>query len=168
MVASGIGYMARCTAPVKGHRTASAAADCPACGGRYGRYSGYSSYGSYSSPTSYSSGGSGGGRSSGGASVISGRPRWSGASSSMVYTPAEVRALTPVRESVEKRAALSDLRDVYILLKLPRTDEWVLSGYGRVSRERSGEQQGGGSGKSHLWPCAAEYLMVGQCPQLGR
>ena len=27
--------MARCTAPVRGHRSASAAADCPVCGGRY-------------------------------------------------------------------------------------------------------------------------------------
>ena len=32
----------------------------------------------------------------------------------MVYTPAEVRALTPVRESVEKRASLPDLRDVFL------------------------------------------------------
>ena len=46
-----IGHMARCTAPVRGHRTASAEAECPACGGRYGRYGGYSSYGSYSSPS---------------------------------------------------------------------------------------------------------------------
>ena len=32
----------------------------------------------------------------------------------MVYTPAEVRALTPVRESVEKRMPLPDLRDVFL------------------------------------------------------
>ncbi len=32
----------------------------------------------------------------------------------MVYTPAEVRALTPFRESVEKRASLPDLRDVFL------------------------------------------------------
>ena len=32
----------------------------------------------------------------------------------MAYTPAEVRALTPVRESVEKRALLPDLRDVFL------------------------------------------------------
>ncbi len=44
----------------------------------------------------------------------SGRPRWSRAGSSVVYTPAEVRALTPVRESVEKRASLPDLRDVFL------------------------------------------------------
>ena len=30
------------------------------------------------------------------------------------YTPAEVRALTPVRDSVEKRAPLPDLRDVFL------------------------------------------------------
>ena len=32
----------------------------------------------------------------------------------MAYTPAEVRALTPVRDSVEKRAPLADLRDVFL------------------------------------------------------
>jgi hypothetical protein len=103
--------MARYTAPVRGHRSSSAAADCPACGGRYGRYGGYSSYsshGSYSSP-SYSSPGS-----SGGGSGSSARPRWSPAGSSVAYTPAEVRALTPVRRSVEERAPLPDPRDVFL------------------------------------------------------
>ena len=32
----------------------------------------------------------------------------------MVYTTAEVRTLTPVRESVEKRTSLPDLRDVFL------------------------------------------------------
>jgi hypothetical protein len=32
----------------------------------------------------------------------------------VVYTPAEVRALTPVRSSVENRAPLPDLRDVFL------------------------------------------------------
>jgi hypothetical protein len=32
----------------------------------------------------------------------------------VVYTPAEVRALTPLRESIEKRASLPDLRDVFL------------------------------------------------------
>jgi len=44
----------------------------------------------------------------------SARPRWSRAGSSLVYTPAEVRALTPVRDRVEKRAPLPDLRDVFL------------------------------------------------------
>ena len=42
------------------------------------------------------------------------RPRWSRAGSSVAYTPAEVRTLTPVRESVEKRAPQPDLRDVFL------------------------------------------------------
>jgi len=99
--------MARCTAPVYGHRTASGAAACPVCGSRS---RGYGSYSSYSSP--YSSSGSGG--SSGGGSGSSVRPRWSRASSSVMYTPAEVRTLTPVRENFEKRASVPDLRDVFL------------------------------------------------------
>ena len=104
--------MARCTAPSRGHRTASAAANCPACGGRYGRYGSYKSY-SYPSYSS-SSGSSGGGRSGGVRSGSSARPRWSPADSSVAYTPTEVRALTPVRESVEKRAPQPDIRDVFL------------------------------------------------------
>lgn len=104
--------MARCTAPVEGHRTASGAANCPACGGRsrgygYGRHSSYNS-----SPSYYSSGSSGG---SGGGSASSARPRWSRAGSSVSYTPAQVLALTPVRNSVESLATtLPDLRDVFL------------------------------------------------------
>jgi len=108
--------MASCTAPVRGHRSASAAANCHACGSRYGRYSGYSGgYGrAYPSPSYSSLGNSGGGRSSGGGSGSSARPHWSPASSSVVYTPAEVRTLTPFRDTVEKRATLPDLRDVFL------------------------------------------------------
>lgn len=106
--------MARCTAPVRGHRTASAAANCPACGGRYGRsYGGYSGYGSYS-PSSYSPSRSTGGSGSSGGSSRSTKPRWSGAGSSVWYTPEEVRALTPVRNSVEVLAKQPDLRDVFL------------------------------------------------------
>lgn len=107
--------MARCTAPVEGHRSASAAANCPACRGRYGRSSGFSSYSgaSYSSPSYYSpSGSSGGGRSSGGGSRIS-RPRWARAGSTVWYTAAEVQELEPVRANVEKQASL-DLRDIFL------------------------------------------------------
>jgi len=103
--------MARCTAPVEGHRSASAAAACPACRGRYrGGYSSYSysSLGSYSSP-SYSSSGSSAGRSG-----SSARPRWSPAGSTVSYTPAEVRALTPVRETVEKLTLLPERRDFFL------------------------------------------------------
>lgn len=104
--------MAQCTAPRYGHRTASGRDNCPACGGR-GGYRSYSSYPSYSSPSYPSSGGSGGGRSSGGGSGRTTRAPWSRPGSVALYTPAEVRALTPVRENVEKRAAL-DVRDMFL------------------------------------------------------
>jgi hypothetical protein len=105
--------MATCTAPVNGHRTASGAAACPACSSRA---RGYASYSSYSSPYHSSRspiGVTSGGGSTGG-SGHSPRPRWSRAGSSIVYTPTEVRTLTPVREHFEKRASLPDLRDVFL------------------------------------------------------
>lgn len=46
-------------------------------------------------------------------SSSSARPRWSRPSSSVLYTLTEVRALTPIRESIEERASL-DLRDVFL------------------------------------------------------
>lgn len=104
-------HMARCTAPRNGHRTESGRAACPACGGSYSRYSGYGSN-SYSYPSYYSSSGSS--RSSSSGSGGSSRPRWSRAGSPVVYTPSEVRTLTPIRESFEKRASLPDLRDVFL------------------------------------------------------
>jgi hypothetical protein len=106
--------MARCTAPSRGHRSAAAAAACPACRNR-GRYGGYSSSSYYSPTPSYSSSSSSGGgsRSSGGSSR-SIRPRWSSAGSSQLYTPEEVRSLTPIRETVEKRASLPDIRHIFL------------------------------------------------------
>src|SRR5699024_8836031 len=101
--------MARCTAPVRGHHSASARENCPACGGRYG-----SRYVSYSLQ-SYRSGGSGS-SSNNKESGRSAKPRWSGPNSSVVYTTQEVRALTPIRNSVEKLAERPDLdlRDVFL------------------------------------------------------
>lgn len=99
--------MAQCTAPRYGHRTASGAAACPACSSRSYR----NSYNSYSYP-SYSSGSSGSYRSSG--SSRSSKPRWSSPTSGVYYTQAEIRTLTPVRENIEKRFSLPDLRDVFL------------------------------------------------------
>ncbi len=109
--------MARCTAPVNGHRTASGRANCPACGGSsygggYGGYNSYHSYSSpYSSPSSLSS--SSTSRSSGGGQTRT-KARWSSVGSTILYTPAEIRTLTPVRENVEKRLESPDLRDVFL------------------------------------------------------
>ena len=101
--------MARCTAPVHGHRTASGRANCPACGGSYG---GYNSYSSYSSPYSSLSNSSTS-RSSGGGQTRT-KAHWSSVGSTILYTPAEIRTLTPVRENVEKRLKSPDLRDVFL------------------------------------------------------
>jgi hypothetical protein len=103
--------MSRCTAPVHGHRTASARENCPACGGR-GSYRSYNSYPSYSSPYSSSSNSSVSRSSSSGQSRT--KARWSSAGSTILYTPSEIRTLTPVRENVEKRSDLPDLRDVFL------------------------------------------------------
>lgn len=111
--------MSRCTAPVRGHSSAAAAAACPACRNSYGsRYNGgYSSYTpSYSSSgSSYSSGSSTrtSGRSGGGSS--SSKPSWSKTSSSLTYTSNQVTSLMPVREVIEKKASEQpDLRDVFL------------------------------------------------------
>ncbi len=100
--------MARCTAPVRGHSSSAAAANCPACRYKSRGYSSYSpSYPSYSSSYSNSSGSS---RSSG-----SSTPRWSKSGSSLSYTANEVQSLTPIRNTIETRAALQpELRDVFL------------------------------------------------------
>ncbi len=102
--------MARCTAPVRGHSSSAAAAACPACSSKGYRYGG--GCGSSYSP----SGSTGGGYSGAGArSGSSSKPRWSRAGSSVSYTYAQVQSLTPIRDTVETRAAAQpDLRDVFL------------------------------------------------------
>lgn len=86
------------------------------CGPRYrGFRSPYTpSYTPSHTPSYSSAGNSRGGRSSGGGSRRTARPRWSGAGSTQFYTPEEVRALTPIRETVERRASLPDLRHIFL------------------------------------------------------
>lgn len=103
--------MARCTAPVRGHSSAAAAASCPACrykSSGYGGYSSYSpSYSSYSNTSSYSSGG--------GSSLRSSKPRWSKSSSSVTYTSSQIQSLTPIRDAVENKVAIQpDVRDAFL------------------------------------------------------
>lgn len=107
--------MAQCTAPIHGHRTASGAANCPACRGGSRGYRSYSS--PYPTPSYYGSGYGSSGRSGGGSSTGSKgsrKPRWSRSSSSVLYTTAEVLALTPVREKIEVRTPPADPRDVFL------------------------------------------------------
>ncbi len=102
--------MARCTAPIRGHRSAAAAAACPVCGNRGSRY-GYSSYSNnrYLNLSSSSSS-----NTSGGERLSKSRPSWSPASSSVNYTIEEIRLLTPVRSSVIERKSIPVKRDVFL------------------------------------------------------
>ncbi len=102
--------MSRCTAPVNGHRTASARANCPACGSSYGNYN---SYPSYSSPYASSSNSSIN-RSNSSNGLARTKARWASTGSTILYTPAEILTLTPVRKNVEQRSSLPDLRDVFL------------------------------------------------------
>lgn len=107
--------MVGCTAPTRGHRSAAATANCPACGGRSRGYGVYGGYGGYSDHSYRASPSSSGGRSGGGSGRASSKPRWSSFSSTVWYTPEEIRALTPVREAVENLAVSQpDLRDVFL------------------------------------------------------
>jgi len=110
--------MAKCTAPVRGHKSAASAANCPACRYQYGgsrTYSGgFNSYGSRTS-SSHSSTGRTGVRSGVVSTRRSTKPRWSSAGSTVWYTPEQVLSLSPVREIVEDLAVSQpDLRDVFL------------------------------------------------------
>ncbi|WP_433676275.1 toll/interleukin-1 receptor domain-containing protein [Microbacterium gorillae] len=107
--------MSLCTAPVQGHRTASGRAACPACGSRSYGYSPSTYYTAPSYTPSFQSRSNSGGNSAGGSLGSRTHPSWSPNTSSISYTPAEVRALAPVRRTVERRAAQEpDLRDVFL------------------------------------------------------
>ena len=107
--------MAQCTAPIRGHRTAAAAAACPVCG-RYGsRRSYYPSYdySSYSSSGySYSSSGSSSSRPSSGGSKR--KAKWSPTGSAILYTEAQIRSLTPIHETIVKQQKNPDKYDLFL------------------------------------------------------
>lgn len=101
--------MAQCTAPDRGHRTASGRANCPACGGS--RY--YRSPYSYGAGSSY--GGAGGSRyasSSGGGGGGSRRTR---TGRSVSYTVTEWRTVEPFTEKAREQAqAHPERQDLFL------------------------------------------------------
>ena len=106
--------MAQCTAPIKGHRSAAAAAACPVCG-RLGRRNFFPSYNYY--PT-YSNSGTSGSNTSSGGSGSSGntrrRAKWSPKGSTVLYTSAQIKTLTPVRESILKQQDTPEKYDLFL------------------------------------------------------
>lgn len=106
--------MAQCTAPVYGHRSSSARANCPVCGGR-SSYSPYSYQPSYSPTPRYSGGGSSSGGSSGGGSSGGGRSRRLRGGGSASYTAAEWRTFEPLVRNAEVQARLApEHRDLFL------------------------------------------------------
>lgn len=103
--------MAGCTAPVYGHRTASGRANCPVCGVGYGGYRSFYSYPTPGFSPSSSSSSASNRRTSGQTKT---RASWSPVGSTILYTPEEIRTLTPVRRNVEVRSKVPDLRDVFL------------------------------------------------------
>ncbi|ROR91089.1 TIR domain-containing protein [Nocardioides aurantiacus] len=108
-VATSIGPMSQCTAPVLGH-IRGGGADCPVHGrgGGYG-YAPPRSYPSYPAPTapvrrsgSLSSSSGGGGR-------RTARPAWQPSTSTVSYTPQQVRDLEPVRAAAVVRTQEHDV-----------------------------------------------------------
>lgn len=102
--------MAQCTAPIRGHRSAAAAAACPVCGSRYGRayyYPSFSSYTSYSPSERPSS-------SSCGTSNTKRKAKWSPKGSTVLYTPSQITTLTPVRENIVRQASLPEKYDLFL------------------------------------------------------
>ncbi|KAF0965400.1 toll/interleukin-1 receptor domain-containing protein [Rhodococcus sp. T7] len=108
--------MSGCTAPIYGHRTASAAANCPACRNRSSRRPSYS----YSPPVPSYRGG-GGGSSAGGASsgrdgsFSGGRSRRTRGGGSVSYTSAEWRSIEPLARKAEEQARQHpERRDLFL------------------------------------------------------
>lgn len=105
--------MAQCTAPIKGHRSAAAAAACPVCGRlsrrnyfpTYNYYPTYSNSGTYSGSSNNTSGGSGKSRY---------KAKWSPKSSTVLYTSAQIKTLAPVRESVLKQKNTPEKYDLFL------------------------------------------------------
>lgn len=99
--------MAQCTAPIRGHKSATAAAACPVCG----RFRQWNSYSSYNYP-SYPFGGKSIIKIASDSSKI--RAKWSPASSRVLYTPAQIITLTPVRENIIKQPKKPEKYDLFL------------------------------------------------------
>lgn len=104
--------MAQCTAPVYGHRSSGAAANCPACGGRSRYGASYSSYGG----SSYGGGGGSTHRSSSGSLSSGGATsRRTRTGRSVSYSPTEWRSVEPYAEKAAEQARTHpDRRDLFL------------------------------------------------------
>lgn len=105
--------MARCTAPIYGHRTESGRLNCPVCGKLGGRRSHYQPIG-YTPYSSYYSTSTSGTSNSSRLSGSKRKAKWSPAGSTVLYTPEEIRTLSPVRESIVKQPQNPEKYDLFL------------------------------------------------------
>ena len=105
--------MAQCTAPIKGHRSSAAAAACPVCGrlGRRNYFPTYNYYPIYSNSGTYSRSSNNSPRSLGESRH---KAKWSPKSSTILYTSAQIKTLTPVRESILKQKNTPEKYDLFL------------------------------------------------------
>ncbi len=108
--------MAQCTAPVDGHRTASGAANCPACrGGRSYYRPSHTTY--YSPPPRYPAGSAvaSGGSSGRGGSSGGGTSRRTRGGTSVSYSSSEWRTVEPLaRKAAQQALAYPERRDLFL------------------------------------------------------
>lgn len=106
--------MAQCTAPIKGHRTESGRLNCPVCGRLGTRRSYYRGFSHYSySPSSSTSASSTPNPANTNESEKR-KAKWSPKDSSVLYTPAEIRTLTPIRKTIVKQPKSADKYDLFL------------------------------------------------------
>lgn len=104
--------MAKCTAPINGHRTESGRLNCPVCG-RYSRYgSNYPSYENHVNSSYLSSSTSSSLHTKN--NIVKKKAKWSSAGSSVVYTDAQIRTLAPVYENIVKQPQTPEKCDLFL------------------------------------------------------
>ena len=104
--------MAKCTAPINGHRTESGRLNCPVCGRNSGYSSYYSSYDNHVNSSYSSSSPAGSSRTT--STIVKKKAKWSSAGSSVLYTDAQLRTLTPIYENIVKQAKMPEKYDLFL------------------------------------------------------
>lgn len=106
--------MAQCTAPIRGHRTESGRLNCPVCGGLRARsyYYRVPAYPTYSRGVPAPS--SGAQRTPSSNVGQKRKASWSPKGSLVLYTPGEIRTLTPVHENIIKQPKMPEKRDLFL------------------------------------------------------
>ena len=101
--------MAQCTAPVRGHRSAAAAAACPVCG-RFGMWNVSPSYSLSGALLRRDSSASSSSRTS----SVKRKAKWSPTGSKVLYTSAQLMTLAPVRENILKQQEKPEKYDLFL------------------------------------------------------